>query len=224
MYRRCMSWFADNFTPMWIVGLIALLLLGFMLGAVIYRHKRGETLTETIGIHPLTFVAIGLFSASILLGPLYTAFSEPTLDDWWQSLAFRVVWQLGSAVLMAIGVLFEARRGGTLGDWKVWLMLVGFVVAGALLCIQEERDWIAGPVVLRGTPSVDVVKTHGVRGAGGIWATLTLHQPDGTAEEIDTSGWGATLLGDKLGHCENADQIDVTLLRHVDAVLDVACK
>lgn len=161
-----LSWLADNFTPMWIVWLIAIVLVVVVFGAILRRHERGDSFRDTVGTSPFTLLMILIYASSVLLAPLATAFSSPTRVDWWQMAAVRVAWQLGGGILLGAALLWEARYGGTLGDWRVWLTFGALILVGGLMCLSSFRDLVDGPVVLRGKPTFESRKrTAGVAAA-----------------------------------------------------------
>lgn len=212
-----------HFTPLWIVGGLELALIVVVFGVVLRRRRRGESIRDAVGLGAFTLLMILIYASSVLLGPLATAFSSPTAADWWQMAAVRVAWQLGGGVLLGGALAWEARDAGRLGDRRIWLAAGGLIVVGGLLCMRSLRDLIEGPLVLHGKPAFAVDKTPTGRGGGAIRATLALQAPDGAAREVDLSGWRATHAADQLAPCEHSDEITVTILRHVDAVLDVTC-
>jgi len=219
-----MSWLAENFAPMWIVWILELGLIAVVFLMVLRKRHRHSTIRDTVGMGAFTLLMILIFTSSILLAPLATSFSSPTRTDWWQMAALRVAWQLGGGLLLGAAMLWEAGHNDHLADPRVWAAAAGLVVVGGLLCTSSLRDLVDGPLVLRGRPALQVDRTPGGRGGGSIFAKLTLTAPDGTLHEVDTSGWEATRTSDRLAACKQADVVTVTMLRHVDAVLDVSCE
>ena len=124
---------------------------------------------------------------------------------------------------LEIGIL-DARYGGSLGDRKVHVMMAIFFLIGVGMSWSSARDLIEGPVVLHGKSNLEVEKWHRIRGGRGISANVDLTAPDGTTETIDVSGWGANRAEDQFGACDPGSEVDVTVLRHVGTILDVACK
>lgn len=219
-----MSWLAENFAPMWIVWILELGLIAVVFLMILRRRRRHATIRDTVGLGAFTLLMILIFTSSLLLAPLATSFSSPTRTDWWQMAAVRVAWQLGGGILLGAALLWEARHNDNLGDRRVWAAAAALVVVGGVLCTSSLRDLVDGPLVLRGKPALEVDRTPSGRGGGSIFAKLTLAAPDGTLHEVDTSGWGATHTSDRLAACNHADVVTVTILRHVDAVLDVSCE
>ena len=216
-----MSWLADHFTPLWIVWGLELGLIVVVFGVVLRR--RGESIRDAVGLSGFTLLMLLIYASSVLLAPLATAFSSPTAVDWWQMAAVRVAWQLGGGVLMGTALVWEARDAGKLRDRRIWLAVGGLILVGGLLCTRSLRDLIEGPLVLRGKPAFEVDKTPSGRGGGAIRAKLALHAADGTTREVDLSGWRATHAAGQLAACYQSDEITVTILRYVDAVLAVTC-
>jgi hypothetical protein len=214
-------WLADNFAPMWIVWFIALAVIGITIGAFIHLHKRGNSFRQTAGTNVFTVVGAIAFVTSLLV---YLGFSSPTLVDWWQGLAAAVVWHMGGTLLLEIGIVLDARYGGTLGDRNVHILMTVLLLIGLAMSWSSARDLIAGPVVMHGTANLEVEKWHRNRGGGGISANIDLIAPDGSKETIDLAGWGANRAEDQFGQCAPGSEVDVTVLRHVGTILDVACK
>jgi len=213
-----------HFTPLWIVWGLELALIVVVFGVVLLRRRRGESIRDAVGLGGFTLLLISIYASSVLLAPLATAFSSPTAVDWWQMAAVRVAWQLGGGVLLAGALVWEARDAGKVGDRRIWLAVAGLIIVGGLMCMRSIRDLFDGPLVLRGKPAFEVDKTPSGRGGGAIRATLALEAPDGSTHEVDLSGWRATHAEDQLAACKQSEQITVTLLRHVDAVLAVTCE
>jgi len=218
-----MSWLGQHFTPMWIVWGVELGLIVVVLGLALRQRLRGDSLRDAIGLSGVTLLAIVIFTSSLLIAPLATAFSSPTLTDWWQMAAVRIAWQLGGALVLASALVWEARASGKLGDRRIWLACVVLIAVGGALCSNSLRDLADGPLELHGVPAFAAERTPSGRG-GGVFATLVLHAPDGTSREVDLRGWAATVAEDRLAACRNSTAIAVTILRHVDAVLDVTCE
>lgn len=219
-----MSWLAHNFAPMWIVWILELGLIAVVFFMILRRRRHHASVRDIAGVSAFTVLMILVFTSSILLAPLATSFSAPTRVDWWQMAAVRVAWQLGGGILLGAALLWEAHANENLRDRRVWAAAAGLVVVGGLLCTSSLRDLVDGPLVLRGTPALQVDRTPSGRGGGAIFAKLTLYAPDGTVHEVDTSGWEATRTREQLAGCKRGDVVAVTILRHVDAVLDVSCE
>lgn len=175
--------------------------------------------SDSLGVKPLTFVAILVFCTS-LPGFLVTNFSSPTLATWWHALLVRVVWQLGGAVFLAIMVVSEGPVERPLRVFAVVLLLIGMAIS-----FNPLRDLIEGPLLLRGRPSLKVVKFYNkFRGKNQIWGTLRVTNQDGSEEEVDLAGWGATEAIEKLDVCREDGDVELVVLRHVERVLDVRCE
>lgn len=217
-----MSWLAQNFTPMWIVWGIELSIIPIALVADLRYRLRHSSLSEEAGMNLFALLVIWIYASGFFLAPLATAYSSPTRADWWQMAAVRVAWQLGCAVLVGVGTVVAARANDR-PLWAAWLFCAGVIVVGGLMCLSSLRDLIEGPLVIRGRPTFKVERTPSGRGGGSIFATLTLTSPDGSTHGFDVSGWGANRTEDQLAACERSPEVAVTLLRHVDAVLEVTC-
>ena len=201
--------------PMLIVWIIMVGVVICVSAAVVVTRLRGES----IGMNPFTVVAIVIFCTG-LLGFFVTGFASPTPQTWWQAPLVRVIWQLGGAVFVAIMVLIEGD-----GEMPVRVLAVVFLAVGVASSFNPLRDLIQGPLLLRGKPDLNVVKTHNnARGGAAIWANLRLTAPDGSQHEIDMAGWGATEAIDKLQGCEDAENVELLVLRHLERVLDAHCE
>jgi hypothetical protein len=215
------NWIADNFTPMWIVYFCVLAVVGVVVGVFIHHHKPGQTMRQTIGASPFTLLGAFLFSTSILS---LMGFSSPTVVDWWQALAIRVAWHMGGIIILEIGIVLDARYGGSLSDRPVWILMAVFFTIGAWLSLNSARDLISGPVVLRGNAAIQIEKAHRIRGGDAIWANVDLKAADGTNVTIDMRGWGAEQAESLYESCDPNGDVLVTVLLHTERVLDVACK
>lgn len=214
-----MGWLADNFTPMWIVWFCVIAVVCVVIGTIFYKRKPGESLHDTVGASPLTLLGATLVATSFLS---LLGFSSPTVVDWWQALAVRMAWQMGGVVVLEIGILLDAKNGGSLDERPVWILIGVFFAIGVALTWNTARDLIDGPVVLRGHADLAVEKTHGRHAS--IAASITLKAPDGSDVPFDFAGWGAEDAEDKFSECDPKSEVDVTVLRHTERVLDVACK
>jgi len=173
----------------------------------------------SLGVKPLTFLAIIMFCTSFL-GFLVTGFSSPTLESWWQALLVRVGWQLGSAIFLAVMILFEDPSQRTLQIFALVLLTIGLAVT-----FNPMRDLVQGPLRLRGKMDLSVFRTHiAYRGGPKIYADLQLTAADGSQTEINMAGWGATEAIEKLEGCHDGDTVEVIVLRHLERVLDARCQ
>jgi hypothetical protein len=205
------------FTPLYILALIVLGVIACVVSAVVITALRGGDL----GISGFALIAITVFATS-LLGPLLTNFSSPTPATWWWALAARVGWQLGGGMLVALATLDMARKSAALGKRSVWVLAACLLLFGGVLCVNPLLDLAQGPLVLRGSAGLDVERTHGRRAS--IWAQLHLVGPDGKEHEIDMAGWGASEAERELRGCDGHTTVQVTVLRHVQRVLDARCE
>jgi len=212
---------ADNFTPMWLVYFIVIAVVGIVVGAILHLRKRGDSFRDTTGTNIFTVLGATLFVTS---GLVYLGFSSPTLADWWQGLAVAIAAHMGGVLVLEIGIILDAREGGSLGERSVHVLMAIFFLLGVVMSWSSARDLIAGPIVLRGKSNLEVEKWERMRGGGGIEANIDLTAPDGSTETIDLSGWGANRAEDQFGACKPGGEVDVTVLRHVGQILDVACK
>lgn len=202
---------------MWLVEVIAGLSVACVIGVYIYARRQGMSMD----FNGFTLVAATVFATGVMLGYFVTHESSPTLATWWQAPLGRVVWQLGGSLLVVAALLLEARRNYALDSVKVWIAVAGFVLAGVLLPVNAERDLLAGPRTLEAV-GLKTVETHGWRAS--IWANLRVRAPDGSEREIDLGGWAADDAEARLAHCAHAARITVTVLTHLDRILDVRCE
>ena len=115
----------------------------------------------------------------------------------------------------------DAPSSYSLGSVKVWIAAGAFIVVGALLPINAELDLLEGPRELRAV-GLHTTETHGWRAS--IWAHLRVREPDGAEHELNLSGWAANDAQDRLSHCTHPEQVSVTVLEHLDRVIDVRCE
>lgn len=217
-----MDGLAERFTPMWIAYLVAAALAGTVAVLVLRSHRRGWSFRDTTGTNVFTVAGATLFAIS-LLGLL--GLSSPTVVDWWQALAVRVGLHLGSVVVLEVGIVLDAREGGTLGSRPVWLMMAALFVIGTWLSWSSARDLLEGPLVLHSSADLTVERTRGGgRGGSSIFATLVMKAPDGSRVTLDMQGWGAERAEAVLSKCDAKHAFQITVLRHTERVLDVACK
>ena len=57
---------------------------------------------------------------------------------------------MGGVVVLEIGIVLDARYGGSLGEKPVWILMAVLFAIGAWMSLNSARDLISGPVVLRG--------------------------------------------------------------------------
>ena len=224
-----MQWLVQHFSPIWIIWFIPGAVVAIVVGAAVYQHIHDGDTTwqETIGMRPFTLLAIVAFVSSFL-GSLLTNFSSPTSIDWWQSLAVRTGWQFGGTFLLVAAIVIEARDAGSLGKRSVRVLIAVAVAIGLLLVRNPVLDLLEGPVVLHGKALLVVEKwklyRRGVSTGRGIEASVDLTTPAGKAEVLEMSGWMANQAEDKFAACERGSDVKVTVLRHVEAILDVVCR
>jgi hypothetical protein len=202
---------------MWLVAVIAGGSVACVIGACIYNRKQGMSL----GASWFTLVAATVFSTGLLLGYFVTHESSPTLATWWEAPLGRVVWQVGGGLLVSVAILLEARRGYALGSAKVWISVAGFVLVGLLLPLNAERDLLAGPRVFEAV-ALHTEKTHGWRAS--IGANLRVRADDGSERELELAGWAANDAEDRLERCARSARIRISVLEHLERVLDVRCE
>lgn len=200
-----------------------MLIVWLFLGGVVICVAVALILTrrrvDSMGVKPLTFLAIIVFCTSFL-GFFVTAFSSPNAESWWQALLVRVGWQLGSAIFLVVMLLIE---GGDQRALQIFALVL--LTIGVAMTFNPMRDLIQGPLLLRGTMDLSVFKTHiAYRGGGKIFADLHLKAENGSQTEINMVGWGATEAIDKLEGCHDGDTVEVIVLRHMKRVLDAKCQ
>jgi hypothetical protein len=206
--------------------LIAIVLAIFLIpvaGIVVYCYlktrKPGDTFRDTVGVGPFTFGACLLFATGSFLGFAVTIASSPTFEHWWRALAARVAWQFGSALLVVIAVCREVKWDLRTNRAALWFA-VSVAAIGALLCLNPILDLIQGPLVVRGTASVEVERsTEG--GPGSIWVKLRLRSAEGRVEEVHLHGWDANQALDKLDGRTSGQEVQIAAFRHSGKLLDV---
>ncbi len=224
-----MQWIVQHFSPIWIILFIPGAVVAIVVGATIYQHIHDGDVTwqETIGMRPFTLLAIVAYLSSFL-GILLTNFSSPTSIDWWQSLEIRTGWQFGGTILLVAAIAMEARDAGSLRKRSVRVLMVVTLLIGLLLVRNPVLDLLEGPVVLHGKALLVVAKwkqfRRGAKAGRGIGATIDLTTSDGKAVALEMSGWMANQAEEKFAACERGSRVEVTVLRHVEAILDVACR
>jgi len=195
----------------WIIFAGALICV---MAAAIVTKVRGDS----IGVNPLTLLAVTIFVTSAL-GYFVTGFASPTAKTWSHALLVRVLWQFGGGVLLALAVVIEGR--GSLVTWILGLVFLGL---GFLMGYNPLLDLVHGPLLLRGKADLTVTKIHrNARGGDAIWANLVLTATDGTPHTINMAGWGATEAIDKLDECENTDNVELLVLPRLQRVIEARC-
>ncbi|HJX92568.1 MAG TPA: hypothetical protein VJ372_18860 [Pyrinomonadaceae bacterium] len=109
--------------PMLIVWIILAGVLICVMAVAITTKVRGES----IGVNPLTLLAVTIFVTSAL-GYFVTGFVSRTPETWSHALLTRVLWQLGGGVLLALAVVIEGR-----GSLVTWILGVVFLGLGFLM-------------------------------------------------------------------------------------------
>jgi len=200
--------------PMLIVWIILAGVLICVMAAVISTRVKGES----IGVNPLTLLAVVIFVTSVL-GYFVTGFASPTPETWSQAPLVRVLWQFGGGSLLALAVVIEGR--GSLITWILGLIFLGL---GLAMSYNPLLDLVHGPLLLRGKVDLTVTKIHrNTKGGDAIWANLVLTAPDGTPHTINMAGWGATEAIDKLDECENTNSVELLVLPRLQRVIEARC-
>lgn len=166
-------------------------------------------------------ISATVYVTGLVLGPLLTNFSSPTVESWWRLLAVRVAW-VGAGTLFTVIMVFTfAVQGRSASSPVVWGLAALFIALGAWSASNPVRDLLEGPLTLSGANSLEVTKTSGRRAS--IWASLELKDPSGQPVSLDFSGWAANTAVDALADCPTGKPVTVVVLRHVERVLDAKC-
>jgi hypothetical protein len=206
-----------TWSPILLVPFIAIVVLGIVLAVALASKQPGVSV--------FTLLAVLLFGTGACLGFLLTNFSSPTAETWWWALAARVGWTCGGALMLSLASIREASGAGRLRKPQVWVLVAVLPLVGALLCLNPIRDLVEGPLVLEGSPTLAVGRTHNLtRGGGGIWATLALRTAGGAPVSFDFVGWGASEAEAQLSQCAADQRVRVSVLPHVERVLSVECR
>lgn len=172
-------------------------------------------------------LVILVYVTGLSVGFLVTAFASPTLATWPWAIGVRAAWQLGGTVLF-LAHIWRSKAMSWGRDGRSALALAGIAAAlGLAAAYNPIRDLGAGPQTLHVT-SFDVTHVTALasRGSGAearIFATLEMSDDSGRASALDLAGWGANTAEEMLGQCESPIGATVTVLAHVERVLEVRC-
>lgn len=171
-------------------------------------------------------MVISVYVTGLSIGFLVTAFASPTLETWPWAIGVRAAWQLGGTLLVLAHIWRSKGMSWRRGGRPAWVLAGIASALGLAAAYNPVRDLVAGPAVLRVT-DFDVAHVRAVYRRGGpgesIFATMQASSPDGRPRTLDLAGWGANTAEEMLGQCESPVGATVTVLAHVERVLEVRC-
>lgn len=206
---------------MWLPVVITLVVV-IIVAAAFLSQGRGNRDLETLFL----VMTITIFITGLSMGFFVTHFASPTLATWPWAIGVRATWQLGGTLLILAYLWRSAVKNGNARKWFVWALAGVAAALGLAAARNPVLDLVSGPQELRLVAfDKSLVRTTFNRGGPEvrIFANMKVISPDGQPRDIDLAGWSAETADEILDRCESLDGATVTVLAHVERVLEVRC-
>lgn len=173
----------------------------------------------------LGMAGLASWCAALMLGPLLTLFPPYAEATWWLWPALRMLWVLGSALVMSVGLSWDAP-----GGMPRRLLVVGAATGllSALFSFNPLLDLLRGPYAAQGALAGARIDRGGLhtRPVGGatptIEGSLAWEGADGSRATIEPIGIQANRLEDALSTCPGGAG-RLVVLRHLDVFVALDC-
>ncbi|BCM88622.1 hypothetical protein IAD21_00463 [Abditibacteriota bacterium] len=198
-----------------IPGLVILLIVKL-------KRKPGQTFKDTLGVTPLTLLALLIFLFSFAS----SGWVPDSLDSWRVVLVQRQLWQMIGPVLLVLAALKEAadsvrgRGYERVISSRMWMLAGAILAVGLYYCINPMLDLIQGPVSLQGTATPNIYRHIGGRTSYLVWG-LRLESADGSVNWLNAGDLSLRELKDTFKGYPHGRKAHLVVLYHLGAVLDI---